>query len=83
MTQEKESFEENNQKYFDEKKFRTIIIGKDGIKDTGDLKDAIDEIANGKLLPEEREPLLAKIKASNPEKSLMQSVLSAKSAAKI
>ena len=72
----KESFEENNQKYFDDKKFRTIIIGKDGIKDTGDLKDAIDTIADGKLLPEEREELLAKIKASNPEKALLKVVSS-------
>jgi hypothetical protein len=78
MTQEKESFEENNQRYFDEKKFRTIIIGKDGIKDTGDLKDAIDSIAEGKLLPEEREELLAKIKASNPEKALLKVVSSVK-----
>lgn len=76
--QEKESFEENNQKYFDEKKFRTIIIGKDGIKNTDDLKDAIDEIAEGKLLPEEREELLAKIKASNPEKALLKVVSSIK-----
>ena len=72
----KESFEENNQKYFDDKKFRTIIIGKDGIKDTGDLKDAIDTIAEGKLQPEEREELLAKIKASNPEKALLKVVSS-------
>jgi hypothetical protein len=76
--QEQESFEENNQKYFDEKKFRTIIIGKDGIKDTGDLKDAIDEIAEGKLLPEERDELLNKIKASNPEKALLKVVSSVK-----
>lgn len=74
--QEKESFEENNQKYFDEKKFRTIIIGKDGIKNTDDLKDAIDEIGEGKLLPEEREELLAKIKASNPAKALLKVVSS-------
>ena len=76
--QSEDSFEENNQKYFDEKKFRTIIIGKDGIKDTGDLKDAIDEIAEGKLLPEEREELLAKIKASNPAKALLKAVSSVK-----
>lgn len=76
--QEKNSFEEDNQKYFDEKKFRTIIIGKDGIKDTGDLKDAIDEIGEGKLLPEQREELLAKIKASNPAKALLKIVSSIK-----
>lgn len=78
MAQEKDSFESENQKYFDEKKFRTIIIGKDGIKDTGDLKDAIDEIAEGKLLPEERDELLNKIKASNPEKALLKVVSSVK-----
>lgn len=76
--QEKESFEENNQKYFDEKKFRTLIIGKEGIKNTDDLKDAIDEIGEGKLLPEEREELLAKIKASNPAKALLKVVSSIK-----
>lgn len=78
MAQEKDSFESENQKYFDEKKFRTIIIGKDGIKDTGDLKDAINEIAEGKLLPEERDELLNKIKASNPEKALLKAVSSVK-----
>lgn len=78
MAQEKDSFESENQKYFDDKKFRTIIIGKDGIKDTGDLKDAIDEIGEGKLLPEEREELLAKIKASNPAKALLKIVSSIK-----
>jgi hypothetical protein len=70
--QEKDNFEEANKKYFDEKKFRTIIIGKDGIKNTDDLKDAIDELAEGKIAPEEREELLKKVKASNPEKALMK-----------
>lgn len=80
--QEKDNFEAENQKYFDEKKFRTIIIGKDGIKDTGDLKDAIDTIAEGKLLAEERDELLNKIKASNPEKALLKVVSSVKDKAK-
>lgn len=82
MTQEQESFEENNQKYFDEKKFRTIIIGKDGIKNTDDLKDVIDELAEGKIVAEERDELLNKVKASNPEKALLKAVSSVKDRAK-
>lgn len=80
--QSEDSFEEDNKKYFDEKKFRTIIIGKDGIKNTDDLKDAVDELAEGKLLPEERDELLNKVKASNPEKTLLKAVSSVKDKAK-
>jgi hypothetical protein len=80
--QEKDSFEQQNQKYFDEKQFRTIIIGKDGIKNTDDLKDAVDELAEGKIAPEEREELLNKVKASNPEKALLKAVSSIKDKAK-
>jgi hypothetical protein len=80
--QDKDSFEEQNKKYFDEKQFRTIIIGKDGIKSTDELKDAIDELAEGKLAPEERDELLKKIKASNPEKALMKAISSVQDRAK-
>ncbi len=74
--QEKDNFEEANKKYFDEKKFRTIIIGKDGIKDTGDLSDAVEELAAGKLTPEERDEVLLKVKASNPQKALLKAISS-------
>jgi hypothetical protein len=80
--QEQDNFEKANQKYFDDKHFRTIIIGKDGIKNTGDLKDAIDELSEGKLTPEEREELLKKVKVSNPEKALLKAVSSIKDRAK-
>jgi hypothetical protein len=80
--QEQDNFEKENQKYFDEKKFRTIIVGKDGIKNIGDLKDAIDELAEGNLTPEEREELLKKVKASNPEKALLKAVSIIKDRAK-
>ena len=74
----KDSFESENQKYFDEKKFRTLIIGKDGIKDTGDLGDAVEELAAGKLTPEERDEVLRKVKASNPQKALLKAISSVK-----
>ena len=76
--QEKDNFESANQKYFDEKKFRTIIVGKDGIKDTGDLSDAVEELAGGKLIPEERDEVLKKVKASNPQKALLKAISSVK-----
>ena len=76
--QEKDNFESANQKYFDEKKFRTIIVGKDGIKDTGDLSDAVEELAAGKLIPEERDEVLKKVKASNPQKALLKAISSVK-----
>ena len=76
--QEKDSFEEENQKYFDEKSYRTIIVGKDGIKNADELSDVINELAEGKVAPEEREELLNKIKASNPEKVLLKALTTVK-----
>lgn len=76
--QSEDSFEEENKKYFDEKKYRTIIIGKDGIKNQDDLTEAIEALAEGKLNVEERDELLNKVKASNPEKTLLKAVSSVK-----
>jgi hypothetical protein len=76
--QEQDSFEKENQKYFDEKKYRTLIVGKDGIKNTEELGDVINELMEGKVIPEEREELLNKIKASNPEKVLLKALTTVK-----
>ena len=76
--QEQDSFEQENQKYFDEKKYRTIIVGKDGIKNTEELGDVINELMDGKIIPEEREELLNRIKASNPEKVLLKALTTVK-----
>lgn len=77
-----DSFEKENQKYFDEKQYRTIIVGKDGIKNQDDLTEAVEALAEGKLSIEERDELLNKVKASNPEKTLLKAVSSVKDKAK-
>lgn len=69
-----ESFEEKAKEYFDEKKYRTIIVGKEGIKNSDDLIDAIESLADNKLSVEERDEVLRHVKASNPGNVLLKAI---------
>lgn len=80
--QKEDSFEEENKKYFDEKNYRTIIVGKDGIKNQDDLREAMEALAEGKLSVEDRDEVLKQLKASNSKQLLLKSAESEKSMAK-
>lgn len=79
MENSQESFQEKAKEYFDEKKYRTIIVGKDGYKSADDLKDAIDAVGEDNLSSEEREEILRHLKASNPKKEMLKAIDATKS----
>lgn len=74
-----ESFEEKAKEYFDEKKYRTVIVGKAGIKSSDDLMEAIESIAENKITVEERDEVLRHLKASNPRLAMMKAIDEAES----
>lgn len=74
MENSPESFKEKAQEYFDEKKYRTIIVGKQGIKNSDDLIEAIESLADNKLTADEREEALKHLKASNPRQALLKAI---------
>lgn len=82
MKNKPDSFEEENQKYFDEKQYRTIIVGKDGLKTTEDIAEAIEALSDDKIGAEEREELLTHLKASNPKLALLNAIKATKNNAK-
>lgn len=77
MANNDNSFKEDAQKYFDAKKFRTIIVGKDGYKSDDDLSDAITAYAEGGLSTEEREEVLKHLKASKAKKVMLEAITNA------
>lgn len=79
MNKQPESFEEKNQEYFDEKKYRTIIVGKDGFKGNDEIQDAINALGDDEIMAEEREELLKHLKASNPLPLILEAITKAKS----
>lgn len=74
MKKTPESFDEKAKEYFDEKKYRTIIVGKQGIKNSEDLNEAIESLADNKLTADEREEVLKHLKASNPRQVLLKAI---------
>ena len=79
MKKKPDSFEEENQKYFDEKQYRTIIVGKDGLKSNDDIAEAIEAISEDKIGAEERDELLQHLKASQPKSALLKAINEANS----
>ena len=74
MKKTPESFDEKAKEYFDEKKYRTVIVGKQGIKNSDDLVEAIELLADNKLTADEREEALKHLKASNPRQALLKAI---------
>jgi hypothetical protein len=74
MKKTPESFNEKAKEYFDEKKYRTVIVGKQGIKNNDDLVEAIEALADNKLTADEREEALKHLKASNPRQALLKAI---------
>ncbi|HRD39001.1 MAG TPA: hypothetical protein PLC65_10250 [Bacteroidia bacterium] len=82
MENKPESFEEKAKEYFDEKKYRTIIVGKDGYKSNEDLEDAITALVEDKISTEEKEEILKHLKASKAKQALFKAIQTSKSDAK-
>lgn len=79
MSKQSENCEEKNKEYFDEKKYRTIVVGKDGFKSNDEIQDAINALGEDSVTPEEREELLKHLKASNSLALIIESIGKTKS----